>query len=118
MRWLKQQKGSKNCGQIALAVITGKSVKSIEKLMGHNQATVTKDLVKVLRKLGYKCPNRLKCLKEKPVLAIAKLTHKLRYGWHWIVIYNDEIFDGVLQGDKKWKQGHKITSYLPIEKRK
>lgn len=119
-KWLKQYH-KRNCGQIAVAVITGKSVREIYKIIGHDHGTKTKDLVKALRKLGYSCPARLKCLKERPKLAIAKLDHKLRRGWHWVVIDGYKIYDGhygTKNGTVKWKQGHRITSYLPIKKRK
>jgi len=120
MKWLKQY-NKPNCGQIALAVITKKSVRQIYKLIGHDHNTKTKELAKVLRKLGYKCPNRLKIFKEKPKLAIGKLCHKLRkHNWHWVVIYNNKIYDGVngtKNGNVKWKRGYKITSYLAIKRK-
>lgn len=120
MKW-KKQYDKRNCGQIAVAVITGKSLRKVYEIIGHDKATSTKDLAKALRKFGYSCPNRLKRLKEKPKLAIAKLSHKLRSGWHWIVIDRNKIYDGnygTKNGTVKWKQGHKVTSYLPIKKRK
>ena len=118
MKW-KKQHNKPNCGQIALAVITNKPLREIYKIVGHDNYTKTKDLVKALRKLGYTCPSRLKTLKESPELAIAKVSHKLKYNWHWVVVDKDKIYDGVYgtsSGKVKWKRGHKITSYLCINK--
>ena len=119
MKWIKQPR-KPICGQVAVAVITGKPLKEIFKIIGHKHGTKTRELAKVLRKLGYTCPYRLKILKQKPKLAIAKLKHKLRRGWHWVVIDGDKIYDGVngiKSGKVKWKRGYKLTSYLPIEKK-
>ena len=116
-KWIKQP-NKPICGQVAIAVVIGKSLKEIIKIFGHEHGTKTKELVKVLRKFGYSCPNKLKRLKQKPELAIGKLKHKLKKGWHWVVIDRDKIYDGVRgtkAGKVKWKRGYKITSYLPIK---
>lgn len=118
IKW-KKQYNKNNCGQIAVSVITGKSLREVYKVIGHDGGTKTIALTKALKYFGYDCPNKLKTLKEKPKLAIAKLSHKLRYGWHWVVIDKDRIYDGAAgnkKGQVNWKRGHKITSYLPIKK--
>lgn len=116
MRFRKQYKDN-NCGQIALSVITGESLKEIIKLVGHNSSTKTKTLIRVLRELKYKCPNRLIKLKQKPVLAIAKLSYPDKSNWHWVVINKDKIYDGLngnRKGEVNWHPSRRITSYLPI----
>jgi len=118
MKWIKQY-NKPNCGQIAVAVISNKSVREIYKLIGHDGYTGTKDLTKALRKLGFKCPNKLRRLNKRPKLAVAKLSHPLAHSWHWVVISNNKIFDGNYgnkSGKVNWKKGWKITSYLPIKK--
>jgi len=76
MKW-KKQYDKRNCGQIAVAVITGQPLREVYEIIGHDGGTKTKDLARALRKFGYSCPNKLKKLKEKPKLAIGKLNHKL-----------------------------------------
>lgn len=117
--WIKQFPDTKNCGQIALAVITGLTLRNIYSLIGHTNGTKSKEIIKVLKLLGYNCPDKCKRLKNKPKLAIAKLRHpKEKSNWHWIVIDGDKIWDGLMgnkDGTVTWNKGHKITSYLPIE---
>jgi hypothetical protein len=116
--WIKQPEKSRICGQIAVAVITGISVEESKKLIGKNFGTNTKDIAKALRKMGYKCPNRCKRLKEKPKLAIAQVRKpSKKSGWHWVVIHEDKIYDGIdgnPDGTVNWIKGQRITSYLPI----
>ena len=117
MRFHKQIKGVYNCGQIALCVITGKPLEEIIELVGHNGYTKTKDLARVLHKLGYICPTKLRRLGTKPELAIARLSYPNTRYWHWVVIHKDKIYDGRNgneKGEVKWRKGLKITSYLPI----
>lgn len=116
--WIKQPEKSRICGQIAVAVIAGISVEDSIKLIGKRFGTSTKDLAKALLKLGYKCPNRCKRLKEKPKLAIAQVHKPVRKsGWHWVVVHENKIYDGIdgnPDGTVNWTKGQKITSYLPI----
>ena len=115
--WIYQSYKEKNCGQIAVSVITGKSLDEITKMIGHSKGTTTKELVKVLRSLGYVCPDRCKPMKQMPKLAIAQMKNIGRkYGWHWVVIDGKKIYDGQCgksDGTVNWNGG-KITSYLPI----
>lgn len=119
LQWHGQYK-KRNCGQIAVAVVTGKSVEEIEAHFGHDTGTKTKDLKRALDYYGYTIPNRLKRLKEAPDFCIAKLQHPLRKSWHWVVIHEDKIYDGVWgneTGTVSWLRGYKITSFLPIERK-
>lgn len=122
MNWINQKKGSMNCGQIALSHLTGVPYKRIIKMVGHDTSTHTTELAKVLRKLGYKCHNRLRAFKKnKPQLAIAKITIPHSSNWHWVAVVGNKIYDGAngnRYGKAKWKKGWRITSYLPVEKRK
>ena len=107
-----------NCGVIAVAIIADCSIKKAEEAIGLKGRTSTTDLAKGLKKLGFKCPSRLKVLKNKPELAIGKLKNdKWGNHWHWVVIYKDKIFDGNYGnrlGKVKWGKDWRITSYLPI----
>ncbi len=123
-KWIKQLPEMKNCGVIAVAIIAEVSVEAAAEAIGKKGATFTKDLVKGLRKFGFKCPDR--CVRVKsnqplPKLAIGHLSDpKRKNGWHWIVIDGDKIWDGLF-GDPDgkpvyWESGWKITSYLPVTK--
>ena len=119
MRWRKQIKGKHNCGVIAVAVIANCSIEMAEKAIGETGYTNTKDLQRGLENLGFQCPGRLKRLKIRPKLAIAKLSYPNTYKWHWVVIYKEKIFDGIYgnkEGFADWGKEWRITSYLPIEK--
>ena len=116
--WIKQEPKKKNCGVIAVAVIAEVSVALAAEKIGKDGSTTTKQLVKGLRALGYKCPDRLRVLKSPPSLAIAKMvTPTRKSGWHWVAIENEKIFDGINgrpDGTVMWDTGWKITSYLPV----
>ncbi len=118
-KW-KKQSNKPNCGQIAVSVIANCSIKKATRAIGKSGYTKTIDLARGLRKLGFKCPSRLKVLKNKPELAIGRLKNRRsNYYWHWVVVYKDKIFDGRYGdrfGNVKWKKGWRITSYLPVER--
>ena len=123
-QWIKQPEGKNVCGQIAVAVIAGITLEEAIKLTGKKGCTKTKDLVKALRKLGFECPDRCKRMEKDRLykdLAIAKLFLPTRKsGWHWIVIENYKIFDGIngnTNGSVMWPDGWKVTSYLPVKQR-
>jgi hypothetical protein len=71
-QWVKQPTGKNQCGQVAVAVIAGIPLEESIKLIGKKGCTTTKDLVKALRSLGFKCPNRCKTM-PKPSLGIAQV---------------------------------------------
>lgn len=110
--WIEQSPSRRNCGQIAVAVITGRTVKEIETVINKRGCTSTKDLVKALRHFGYECPDRLNpMLLYPPEVAIAKVVQPgRRSGWHWVAVVNGHVFDG-LNEDATLTY---ITSYLPV----
>ena len=132
--WIKQDRNN-NCGQVAVAVVTGTAVREVEKIIGHAHDTSTKELRRALRKLGYRTPLRLqsrhtfeKGNKPGVVAVIATLCRPRRRNWHWVVLmgepaYNahglvaEIIYDGVCgspDGSVCWVAGSRVTSYLPI----
>ncbi len=117
MKWI-QQPPKPICGQVAVAVIADISLEESIKVVGKKGSTTTKDLVKALRKLGYKCPDRCKKM-PKPKLAIGQLHRKNFSGWHWVVVSDNKIYDGINgnpDGTVSWPLDWRITSYLPITK--
>jgi len=114
--WIEQPYKSRLCGQIAVSVITNLHLKDIIQLLGRN-GTSTKKLVRVLRRLGYTCPDKLKKM-PRPSLGIAKLKDPERKsGWHWVAVDGDKIFDGINgtpEGKVHWPKSWRMTSFLPI----
>lgn len=119
---MAQPEGSSLCGQIAVAVIANIDLtKSIE-LFGKKSSTRTKQVARVLRLLGFECPDRLKRKYEATdKFGIAKLSYKgNRNSGHWVVIDNHKIYDGVwgnADGTVTWPVGARLTSYLPVTRK-
>lgn len=115
--WKKQPEEVPCCGQVAVSIILKKSLLDTFRLFGHAASTDTKDLIRVLRSQKIKCDSHLQFTK-KSNLAIAKVINpKDTQGWHWVVIWNNKVFDGVdgfRDGTTNWEKGCKITSYLNI----
>ena len=114
--WKKQQPVTSYCGQLAVSIILKKTLKETIKLFGNDKPTSTNDLIRVLKSQKIKCDNKLR--RKRKNLAIAKLTYPHKNTWHWVVVYNDKIFDGIhgnrdgtVYWDKKWR----LISYLNIE---
>ena len=119
MNWIQQPPNKKVCGQVAVAVVAGISLSESIAIIGKKGCTKTKDLIKALKVLGYKCPNHCKKLPTSS-LAIAQVhSPKRKGGWHWVVVDGDKIFDGSYgtpDGKVCWPEGWRITSYLPLDK--
>jgi len=115
-RWIYQPYNTNLCGQIAVAVVAGISLEKSIELFGKQGCTRTKELVKVLRQIGFECPDKLQ--RKRTNLCIAKLTYPNKRS-HWIVMDGDKIFDGCNgneHGSVTWNSDWKVTSYLPITK--
>lgn len=117
-QWVKQPSGTKTCGQVAVAVIAGISLEEAIKVVGKKGCTTTKDLVKAIRKLGFKCPDRCKKMNRTPPLAIAQVKYPTRKsGWHWVVVDGNKIFDGQngnAFGVVQWGHDWRMTSFLSV----
>ena len=115
-RWIAQP-DKQCCGQIAVAIVANISLKESIEIFGHDSYTSTKDIVHVLKFLGFICNKHLK-RKRTSILCIAKVWRpEWKQNWHWVVLKGNKIYDGVY-GDKtgkaKWPVGAKITSCLNI----
>lgn len=110
------------CGQACVAMIAGISLKKAIEVVGKKGGTTTKDLVKALRKLGFKCGDRLKF--DEPVfLAIvkekfAKHEHEWDWHWHWVVYYNGNYYDPGRGVNPKLPKGRRYSSCLEIRKQR
>jgi hypothetical protein len=92
-------------------MISGKSLKEIIAMLGR-KGTKTKNIVQVLKTLGYEVPSRLQRLKVQPKFAIAKQPLIGTQNWHWVVIWNGKKYDP--DGKKHLNYNNPLSSYLPI----
>lgn len=127
LQWIEQKRG-RCCGQIAVAVATGRPLAEIKAEIGRRGGTKTQHLVRALRESGFAAADR--CMPhtqfvEVPDLCLAQLRRDGKSSWHWIVICDGIVFDGERSGpmayaDYVWyqkTQGWRITSYLPFRPR-
>lgn len=100
------QTDKRNCGQIAVAAITERTVEEIEQIVGHNHGTKTKELIAALHACGFECGKR--CARAVIVsphaFGIAQLHSPDRAGWHWVAV-----------GEGKFWDGHFVSGAWPIE---
>lgn len=127
MRWIKQH-NHRNCGQIAVAVLTGASLKKIESMFGHHHGSYTRELVAVLRELGFKCPDRRKSTRKWPTKDFFGIIHIReqgdKRGGHYVAVANGKVWDGCATKPMKLPEwiveeiirGWRITATLPVEK--
>jgi hypothetical protein len=119
--WLSQGRRKFISGQVAAAVISGRSVEEIIQQIGHSRRATTRELARVLGQYGYLCPDRCvsaRKLHDLPKLGLAQVSAPHSSRRHWVAIENGHIFDGVwgdAYGVVEWPQGFRIMSYLPIE---
>lgn len=120
MKKIKQRR-PKNCGQIAIAVVTGKGLRQVYRVVGHAEGMRTDEVVRALRAFGLKTDSGLLTYKKPPSLAIAKLRTTGRARWHWVVVNNGRVIDGAYQIPNDWYftgwNNTKITSYIRIYER-
>lgn len=126
-----EQKLKRNCGQIAVAALTGSPLDKVQEIIGHKHGTQTKALVHALRTLGYSCPDRVRnwnSIDWWRAQGIAQVREAGRSGWHWVAIGLGEnghvqAFDGNRSGPMdladymkyiETAYGWRITSFLPV----
>lgn len=117
--WVKQPHNC--CGQACVAMLAGIGIRESIHRFQRRGLTRTKDLVRVLRELGYSVPSKLvrkHPAEALPSTAILKMCFyrngKRQASSHWILRYQGinydperEVFHFPVNG--------KITSYLPIQ---
>lgn len=95
---VRQPDDSTICGQCCVAMLTGASLRKVINLVGHKHGTKTKELAKVIRRLGYDCGDRLVRFKNSLRLvtverALLKLTPPEGRNWHWVVWADHKVYD-------------------------
>lgn len=119
-----QMPKTRNCGQVAIANLTGCSLQEAEWAVGHSTGTKTVEIVNALRKLGYECSGKLVPLHQhedgklnngKPIPAngIVKLARGKSKRWHWIAVKDGEFLDGA-RPTLKWEDHERVTSYMAV----
>jgi hypothetical protein len=120
------QGDKRNCGQIAVAVLTNQPLEVIEKLVGHTHGTRTKELSSALREFGFSSLNRRRVVREFPSKKWFGIIHTRkigdRRGGHWVAVANGRTWDGCanrsmpisLYAEKLAEQNWKITAALDV----
>lgn len=118
---IPQDDHESNCGQIAVAVISGVSLDIVmaDCKISRSGGTKTKHLVACLRRYGWTCPDKamqVSAFKKPPALALAQARPIGRKGgnWHWVVIEDGRVING-WQGHTLEDAGWHVTSYIPVE---
>ena len=121
LQWRRQDSRKQTSGQVAVAVVTGRSIEEIIERVGHSHHATTRELATVLDYYGFLCPRRCVSAKdprELPKLALAQVHSPRSSRWHWVAIENGRIFDGIWgdsYGVVSWPSDFRITCYIPIE---
>lgn len=97
-----KQNGKTNCGQVAVASLTGVSVERVEGLVGHSGGTKTQELIRTLWLLDWRTYHEraipMNWLIGYPDNCLAQVRGsgfgKGKHGWHWIAISGGQVCDG------------------------
>lgn len=92
MKLINQPELSSTCGQTCVAMIAGITLDESIKLFKFKGPTTTKQIAKVLRKLGFKCEDKLERFGSRFILPtdgiyLFKLKYNNKKGgrWHWVI---------------------------------
>lgn len=94
---VKQTTGIRNCGQVAVAALTGACLFDVIDLIGHSHGTQTKELRAALAKLGWQSDPRCYVRATgSPFHGLAKLRRATNGSgsWHWLALDGDMVYDG------------------------
>jgi len=94
---IMQPKGSKLCGQHAIAMATGITIEESIKLFGHKNSSYYRDYVRVLTELGYSFNGKKSVDNRKkytlPKLALVRLQKVGRRTGHLITYCDGKFYD-------------------------
>ncbi len=122
---LKQPEGSKLCGHTCVAMIGNTPIDFIVELIGHRRGTTAKDIAKVLRHLGFQCPDRR--VLGVPTSGVALVTVRYKPGhvpntkgakwWsHWVLYFHGSYYCPSSGGLCNYvrHEPYNMTSHLPV----
>lgn len=119
-----QPRGSNQCGQYCLSMLTNVKPETIMGTKVGKGATSTAQLVSFIRSFQFVCARKLKRINKLtnlPKLCILNYRYKGRSMGHWVLYYNGTVYDpamGKYLYSKEEIQQHfncTITSYLEIK---
>ena len=129
VRHVLQPDDSRVCGQVAVAVITGKTLEEVCVVVGHRKSTKTRDLIAALKELKRDCAGS-RCIptrsffdeKEGTFLAQVRGTciTDVKCNWHWAAVHGGLVYDGNEEGPVPLRlyqhlPGRIITSILEVK---
>lgn len=89
------------CGQAVLAMVSGKSVDEIVKMLGNDRETTLKEMKDSLDILGFEVSSRrFEAMSKDQLPELAMLSLETPRCWHWSLYHEGLFFDpehGVLQ---------------------
>lgn len=117
MRLIRQPLNSNLCGQACVAMVLGRTLKSVKPLFQRWGLTQTRHLVKALQAGGYHIKaehlTRVRHSTQFPALAICRFRWSGLWKTHWVVWAEGRLWDP--EGDGTC--GGRMTAYLSLERR-
>jgi len=116
IRKLYQPEGSNLCGQTCVAMIAGVTIDEACTAVGHRHSTNARALYRGMENLGiiYNPTKRINGVRSNcfvPSCCIARVHYKLGKRTHWVVIWDNDIYDPI-KDNSAWR----VTSYIEILK--
>lgn len=122
IKHIKQPENSNTCGHYCVAMITGKPLEDVIKVIGHTKGTYTREIVAALQHFGLKpLSTRLKRFTSTvPATCIVKMKFLNTWRSHWILVVDGWIYDPAcdfVYGVKcSGISGGYLSSYLEIQR--
>lgn len=122
-----KQNGKPNCGQIAVAVLTGRPLEEIERYVGYpKKGTTTRVLAAAFARChGWRCAKRAVVLRKQvlPMYALLVVRREKSRNWHWVAYANGVAYDGMesepmMLADyqaRNIENNYRITSFVNVE---
>ncbi len=117
MEIVRQPLGSNICGHCCLSMISGESLNTAIKLIGHENPASPQELFLAFRELEINCDTQLKQVFENSILpkkAILKVTYPRndKSHWHWVAYNNGYIYDSSFRRGGIYLLNEISTRYL------
>jgi hypothetical protein len=124
-----EQTTENSCGQACVAMLTGQPIEEVIKVIGHDNSTYSKDLVKALRHFDLKCADTLTPYTEDtilPIISIILVDHDVKVlrplgskvrGNHWAICCFGNIIDPdpIMENRLGLLPNERISAFLRID---
>lgn len=128
MEVIRQPLGSNICGHCCLSMVSGESIETAIRLIGHENPASPKELVLALREMEINCDPQLRQVFPNSLLpnkAILKVIYPRndKTHWHWVAYNNGYIYDSsnrrggiytLSELSNRYLVEVKVSSYLKI----